>query len=296
MSPPLSSRSLLALFLLLGPLSSVAQQKSTPLPPNYKTILENATFKIIRVYYGPFEKVPLHDHPDTPTVYVYLNNSGPVRITHEEKDGAQSSLVRPPTKTGAFRVSPGQLERHSIENLSDLPSDFLRVELLNLRLGDHAPSNSAAPPPQTSPTISPPPNSPSPRLSIVRAICVDKTPCPTPASPSALVVIALSGTIVTVNGQKTTLALGDALAIPHDQSFQISSAGSDPAHILRSQFIPKNKFEKRGKSLAPKKGAPDNHVFALNHHKLTTKNHPKALWKTPNPQQKHPFHHAEKNC
>ncbi len=231
MSPPLSSRSLLALFLLLGPLSSVAQQKSTPLPPNYKTILENATFKIIRVYYGPYEKVPLHDHPDTPTVYVYLNNSGPVRITHEEKDGAQSSLVRPPTKTGAFRVSPGQLERHSIENLSDLPSDFLRVELLNLRLGDQALEFRGPAPKDLTHNLAATEFS-SPRLSIARAICADKTPCSTPASPSASVVIALSGTIVTVNGQKTTLALGDALAIPHDQSFQISSAGNDPAHIL----------------------------------------------------------------
>jgi len=221
-----------ALIAVLAPVCCIAQQTSSPLPPNYKTILANSTFKIIRVYYGPYEKIPLHDHPDTPTVYIYLNDSGPVRITHEEKDGTQSSLVRPPTKTGAFRVSPGQLERHSIENLSDLPSDFLRVELLNLRLGDHALEFRGPAPKDLAHNLAATEFS-SPRLSIARAICVDKTPCPTPASPSASVVIALSGTIITVNGQKTTLALGDVLAIPPLQSFQISSATNDPAHILQ---------------------------------------------------------------
>ncbi len=81
--------------LINATLLLLAAQQTT-LPPNYNTILENQTFRIIQVHYGPHEKVPIHDHPDTPTVYVYLNNSGPVRITHEEKDGSQSSLVRPP--------------------------------------------------------------------------------------------------------------------------------------------------------------------------------------------------------
>ena len=138
--------------IITATLLLLAQQQT--LPPNYTTIFEDQTFRIIRVHYGPHEIVPVHDHPDTPTVYVYLNNSGPVRITHEEKDGTQSSLVRPPTHTGAFRVSPGMLERHSIENLSDLPSDFLRSRTHSEpALGDKALASpnlsSAAPPPPT---------------------------------------------------------------------------------------------------------------------------------------------------
>jgi quercetin dioxygenase-like cupin family protein len=218
-------------LLLLAPFSCLAQQNSSTLPPNYKTILENSSFKIIRVHYGPHEKIPVHDHPDTPTVYVYLNHSSPVRISHEE-EAKPFSIVRPPTQKGAFRVSPGRIERHSIENLGDLESDFLRVELLGVRLGDDTPEFRGPAPDDFSHNLSKTEFS-SPRLSVARAICIDKTPCTTQASSSASVIIALSGTIVTLNGQKTTLALGDALSIPPLQSFQISSAGADTAHILQ---------------------------------------------------------------
>jgi hypothetical protein len=81
----------------------------------------------MRVHYGPHEVVPMHDHSAYPTVFVYLNNSGIIRIDHAPP--ASFSVQRPPTHTGAFRISPGMIERHSITNLSDLPSDFLRVEL-----------------------------------------------------------------------------------------------------------------------------------------------------------------------
>jgi hypothetical protein len=52
---------------------------------------------------------------------------------------------------GAFRVSPGRLERHSVDNLSDLSSDFLRVELKHFPLGHlenafrgHAPQDASS--------------------------------------------------------------------------------------------------------------------------------------------------------
>jgi hypothetical protein len=72
------SRRLLPLLLL----SATCIAQSGPLPTNYKTILTNPTFRVIYVHYGPHEKVPVHDHPDTPTIYVYLNDSSPVRIIH----------------------------------------------------------------------------------------------------------------------------------------------------------------------------------------------------------------------
>ncbi len=81
----------------------------------------------MRVHYAPHEFVPMHDHSAYPTVFVYLNDSGPVRIDHAPP--TNFSVTRPPTHTGAFRIAPGMTERHSITNLSDLPSDFLRVEL-----------------------------------------------------------------------------------------------------------------------------------------------------------------------
>ena len=112
--------------LALALLTTAALAQS-PLPKNYKTILNNHDLLVMRVHYGPREFVPMHDHSAYPTVYVYLNDSGEVRIDHEPPNAF--SVTRPPTHTGAFRIAPGMTERHSITNLSDTPSDFLRVEL-----------------------------------------------------------------------------------------------------------------------------------------------------------------------
>src|SRR6202000_2141868 len=78
------------------------------------------------------EGVAVHDHSDDPTVYVYLGDSGPVRFVHEPENVI---LTRPPTHTGAYRGSPGRKGRHSVVNLTDKPSDYLRVELKKVPLG-----------------------------------------------------------------------------------------------------------------------------------------------------------------
>ena len=116
-----------ALFLSA---TALAQTSTQPLPKNYKTILDNHDLLVMRVHYGPHEIVPMHDHSAYPTVFVYLNDSGIIRIDHAPP--TSFSVERPPTHTGAFRISPGPIERHSITNLSDLPSDFLRVELKSI--------------------------------------------------------------------------------------------------------------------------------------------------------------------
>jgi hypothetical protein len=222
---------LAAILLLLAPVYVSAQQKSSALPVNYKTTLESHSFRIIRVHYGPRETVPIHDHPDTPTVYVYLNNSGPVRIIHAE-EAKPFTIVRPPTQTGAFRVSPGRRERHSIENLSDLESDFLRVELLNLRLGDKTLEFRGRAPDDLSHNLSATEFT-SPTLSVARAICVDSAPCTVAPSPMPSVIVAISPTVVTANGRQTTLHLGDVMAITAQQSFKLAPDGGESAHILQ---------------------------------------------------------------
>jgi hypothetical protein len=221
----------LTLLALLTPACILAQTTAS-LPPNYKTILETPAFRVIRVHYGAHEKVPVHDHPDTPTVYVYLNDSGPIRIIHEEKDGTQSTIVRPPTHTGAFRISPGQLERHSIENPSDLSSDFLRVELLNIRLGDKAIEFRGKAPDDLSHNLSATEFT-SPELAVARTICINSSPCAIAPSPMSSVIVAISASAVTTNGHQTTLQPGGVMAIAPQQSLQISPIGSEPAHILQ---------------------------------------------------------------
>lgn len=96
-------------------------------------VFENDSVRVVRVHYGPHEKLPVHSHSKRPTVYVYLSDSPPVQFRHVEKP--PFALTRPPQKMGAFRVSPGRLEVHEVENLGDSPSEFLRVELKQIPLG-----------------------------------------------------------------------------------------------------------------------------------------------------------------
>ena len=113
--------------------ASRAQDSLKVFPKSYSLVFENSAVSVIRVHYGPHEKVGIHDHSDYPTVYVYLSDSPPVRFELDEKP--PFALTRPPAKIGAFRVSPGRRERHSVENLGGTSSDFLRIELKQVPLG-----------------------------------------------------------------------------------------------------------------------------------------------------------------
>ena len=125
--------------LLLTPLAPASN-----LPHNYTQLFENEYVRVIHAYYAPHEKLPVHDHPKTPTVYVYLADAGPVRFTHTGDDAF--SLNRPPVKAGGFRLSRGREEVHAVENLSDRPNDFLRVELKKVPLGTESLSGRFPPP------------------------------------------------------------------------------------------------------------------------------------------------------
>lgn len=216
------------LLLLTTPLTTPAQQNPS-LPPNYTTILTNHTFKVIRVHYGPHEKVPVHDHPAIPTVFVYLNNSGPVNIIHDE---APFTITRPPTHTGAFRISRGRTERHAIENLSDLPSDFLRVELPTLHLGDKDLEFRGPAPTDLTKNINATEFS-SPHVTVLRVLCVTSAPCVVQPSTAPSILVAFSDTSLTHNGKTTNISLGSVLPIAAKQSYQIAPISpTEPAHIL----------------------------------------------------------------
>ena len=165
----------------------LAQDPTKAYPHNYKLVIDNPDLAVLRVHYGPHEKVGVHDHSAFSTVYVYLNDSGPVRFQHQE-EAKPFDLNRPPTHAGAFRVSPGRIERHTVENLSDQPSDFLRIELK--RLPVHSlPMEFRGPAPQ-------PPLTPgttvvydNPQLRVERVVCAAAAPCTVPAEDRGSVLV-----------------------------------------------------------------------------------------------------------
>jgi hypothetical protein len=180
---------LLVAIAFFAAAAGFAQDPTVAFPQNYKLVLENADFAVLRVHYGPHEKVGMHDHSDHSTVYVYLNDSGPVRFQHTEEP-KPFDVTRPPTHAGAFRVSPGRIEKHSVENLSDLPSEYLRVELKRLPVKSLAAEfRGAAPVPPLRPgrTVA----YDNPKLRIERFICPSIGDCtlPYPSSEAVLVRI-----------------------------------------------------------------------------------------------------------
>jgi hypothetical protein len=116
--------SLAAVCLLMT--QAWAQDPLKTLPQAYKLQFENEWAKVTRVHYAPHEKLPAHQHTLTGSAYVYLNDGGPVVFKH--LDLPYGAVTRPATKAGSFRLYGGLKEIHEVENLSELPSDFLRVE------------------------------------------------------------------------------------------------------------------------------------------------------------------------
>ena len=48
---------------------------------------------------------------------------------HEHGESGAMAATRPATQAGAYRIALGRNETHVVDNQSDLPSDFLQVEL-----------------------------------------------------------------------------------------------------------------------------------------------------------------------
>jgi hypothetical protein len=87
---------------------------------------ENPYVRIVRVHYVAREKTRAHDHPATPTVYVYTTDGGRLKIVHGEKE---EPVIRPVVKAGAIRFNRGAAEHHQVEELDGVASEYLRLEL-----------------------------------------------------------------------------------------------------------------------------------------------------------------------
>jgi tetratricopeptide (TPR) repeat protein len=115
-------KTLLRQIWIIGLFSlAVSAQDTTKMATDaYKTTFENEYVKVQRV------QLPEHDHTAFASAYVYLNDAGPVAFKHIGL--SYGTVTRPAVKAGSFRLYRGVKETHAVENLSDAPSDFLRVE------------------------------------------------------------------------------------------------------------------------------------------------------------------------
>jgi len=131
-----------------------------------KIEFENDWVRVVRVHYDPHEKTEVHDHPATPTVYVYVTDGGRLRLGH---DGAEPT-VRPPVKMGGIRFQKGVLERHWVEELDGVESQYFRVEL-KTRQVDLPDADVRRAPGDRNPYE-------SGMIRILRVTCAAKSPCP----------------------------------------------------------------------------------------------------------------------
>jgi hypothetical protein len=230
---PSHPKLLLLLFAIgAGAWTAIAQDPIVAFPKNYSLALDNEVVSVIRVHYGPHEHIGVHDHSKFPTIYVYLSDSGQVRFEHDEKPPFR--LTRPPTTTGAFRVSPGRIERHAVENLSDQSSDFLRVELKQVPLGGSLqPFRGKAPssPLQSGRAV----EFRSPEVDVQRVICEHGAPCNMDISAAPSLLIAFSSLKITENDAAEQGALmtgGDVKWVGGSRAVSIVAASSAPAHLL----------------------------------------------------------------
>jgi hypothetical protein len=212
---------------------AIAQDPIAAYPKNYSLALDNDVVSVIRVHYGPHERIGVHDHSRFPTVYVYLSPSGPVRFEHDEKPPFR--LTRAPTTTGAFRVSPGRMERHAVENLGEVSSDFLRVELKQIPLGGSLqPYRGKAPsgPSQSSQAI----EYRSSEFDVQRVPCQPDTRCKLDSSASPSLLIAFSSLQINENDNVESLKNGDIQWVQGSTPASLSATTNAPAHLLRIIF------------------------------------------------------------
>ena len=209
--------------------AAAAQDPLITLPNNYRKVLDNPDVVVLRVHYGPHEQVPVHDHSDHPTIYVYLDDSGPVRFVHQPENVI---LTRPPVHTGSYRVSPGRKERHSLVNLSDKPSDYLRVELKKVPLGTlKREFRGAAPTPLVQGTKV---EYEDPVLRIERVVCDPGDSCPLPKENGPSVIVAFSPSQL-IEGRRRQPFPEDSstLWLPAGKGANVKALSASAAHVLR---------------------------------------------------------------
>ena len=135
-------------------------------------------------------------------------------------------------------MAPGIRERHSIENLGDLNSDFLRVELKQVSLKMKEPFRGKAP--QSLGADSDVveflyPGVQDPAVEIERIVCVGTEPCPVKAEAAPSLVVAFTSFGMTSDkaNRKEMVDAGTVWWVPAEEALSVKAEGDGAAHMLR---------------------------------------------------------------
>jgi hypothetical protein len=236
----MTKRTIYPFIIFILAITASAQDPLRVAPRAYRLEFENEWVKVVRVHYGPHEKIPAHDHTERAVAYVYLNDGGPVIFKHIGLD--YGAVTRPATKAGSFRLDEAEEEVHEVENTSDLPSDFLRVEFKTrmidgktLRGRFHRESWPADENYQKA-------QFEDEQIHVVRLVCARGNRLDVPAGAfGPALLIALSPTRLSMieskgKAPKLNLRLGQTGWQPAGKRARLESPGSAPAELLRFEF------------------------------------------------------------
>ncbi len=208
-------------------------------PQAYKFEFENEWVRVTRVRYGPREKIPEHYHTERPSAYVYLNDAGPIIFKHV--DLPYGDVKRAAVKAGTFRLYHAVKEVHAVENPTDVPSEFLRVEFKTEPLNQNSLNGKFHREP-----FAPDENwmkvqFENEQIRIARMVIAPhkKMDVSTNATQPALLV-ALTPSQLQESGSKGTdrinLELGKTRWLDIDKKEALENAGDTPVELLRFEF------------------------------------------------------------
>ncbi|MEW6207649.1 MAG: hypothetical protein AB1631_04730 [Acidobacteriota bacterium] len=225
----------LVIAVCLLALNAFAQDPLKVAPHAYKLAFENDWVKVVRVRYAPREKIVEHDHPKRATIYVYLNDGGPVIFKHT----GSIPVTRPATKRGAFRMWPAIVETHEVENTSDLPSEFLRVEMKTEPVGAKTLRGRFPPQPRAANENYQKIEFENEQVRVTRIVVAPrKDVTASAAEPSLWVALSDAKLKVSVKGRalRLSLALGQTRWTEPGVEERIENPGDTEAEFLRFDF------------------------------------------------------------
>lgn len=208
--------------VLLASTALLAQDAVKTLPQNYRIEFENDYVRVTRVLYPAHAKLPGHTHTSLPTAYVYLNDSGPVAFKHVGHK--EFSATRPPTVARSYRLFRGLEEVHAVENLSDKPSEFLRVEFKTDPAGDPRTLRGKFLPPVPGSGVMQQVEFENPQIRVTRVVApLGTTSQLSPAGRPSIVISLTEG------------AMGSAAWLRQGQSLTVDATGRT-AEVLRFEL------------------------------------------------------------